>query len=136
MDQTWNSFDTKVWPQWKDWKSIYQVKQNLALFCELVPLILGWNCVKGQSCQKIKFEGAWGKLQAKNRFQRQPWTKCLRKTLVFIWNSALRDNFNFYFSEAFCWYQQNSSFGSRTGHYVMILRCFEIFLIFPNFLRS
>ena len=32
----------------------------------------------------------------------QPWEKCLRKALVFLWNSALRENFYFYFSAAFC----------------------------------
>ena len=30
------------------------------------------------------------------------WTKYLRKTLIFMWNSALRENFNFYFQGVFC----------------------------------
>ena len=37
----------------------------------------------------------------------QWWTKYLRQTLVFMWNSTLRENFNFYFSAAFWWYSQN-----------------------------
>ena len=31
-----------------------------------------------------------------------PWTKYLRKTLVFMRNNALRENFNVYFSVVFC----------------------------------
>ena len=33
--------DTEFGPQWKDRKSSYQVRQNLAIFCNLVALILG-----------------------------------------------------------------------------------------------
>ena len=40
-DQAWKSFNTKFEPQWKDGKSSYQVRQILALFCNLVALILG-----------------------------------------------------------------------------------------------
>ena len=32
----------------------------------------------------MNFEGEWGKLEAKNRFQRQSWTKYMRQTLVLI----------------------------------------------------
>ena len=46
----------------------------------------------------IKFEGVWGKLEAKKCFQRKSFTKCLRLTLVFVRNSALREKFNFCFS--------------------------------------
>ena len=31
----------------------------------------------------------------------QPWAKHLRKTLVFMWNSALQEKFNFCFQEVF-----------------------------------
>ena len=34
--------------------------------------------------------------------QIQLWTKYLRQTLVFMWNSTLWENFNFYFSTFFC----------------------------------
>ena len=37
-----------------------------------------------KSVTKIKFEGVWGKLQAKNRFQRESFTKYLKQTLVFM----------------------------------------------------
>ena len=53
MEQTRKSFDTEYGPQWKDKKNNYQVRQNLALICKLVTLILGWNCVKGPRVTKI-----------------------------------------------------------------------------------
>ena len=34
--------------------------------------------------------------------QLQWFTKYLRLTLIFMWNSALREKFNFYFSRVFC----------------------------------
>ena len=41
------------------------VTQNVALFWNLVALILNWICVKSlivtNTVQKIKFEGDWGK---------------------------------------------------------------------------
>ena len=53
-----------------------------------IVLILGENCVKGLRVIKVvkemKFEGFWGKLEAKNFFQRQSFTKYLRVTLVFM----------------------------------------------------
>ena len=92
-DQTWKPFNTKCGLQWKDQESSYQVRQILALFCMLVALILDWNWIKGFRVTKIikqvKFGGVWGKLEAKKCSQRQPFTKYLRETLVFIWNSAL-----------------------------------------------
>ena len=99
-------FRHKFWPQWKDWKSSYQVRQSLALFCYLVALILEWNFVTGfiviKLVKKVKFEGASSVLEAKDCLQRQPWTKYLRKTLVFMSNSALWTSFIFYFSTIFC----------------------------------
>ena len=47
LDQAWRSFKIEFGPQRKYWKKSYQVRQNLALFCNLVALILGWYCVKG-----------------------------------------------------------------------------------------
>ena len=53
LEQTWKSFDTEFGPQWKDQEKSYQVKENLALFCTVVALILGWNYVKGLIVTKI-----------------------------------------------------------------------------------
>ena len=64
------------------------------------------NCVKGLEVNKtdkeFKFEWTCAKLRGKNCFQRQPWTKPLRQTLASMWNCALREKFNFYFSVVFC----------------------------------
>ena len=50
-------------------ESSYQVRQMLTLFYNLVALILGLNSVKGLRVTKfvkeIKFEGLWGKIEAK-----------------------------------------------------------------------
>ena len=48
--------------------------------------------------KEIKLEGVWGELEPKLGFQRQSFPKYLRLTLVFTWNSALREKFSFYFS--------------------------------------
>ena len=105
LKQTWNSFNTKIQPQQKDRNSSYQVRQILALFYNLVALILGWNYVKGLRVTKIvkqiKFERVWGELAAKLCFRRQSFKKYLRQTLVFMWNSALRGKFSCYFSVVF-----------------------------------
>ena len=47
---------------------------------------------------------------------------------------------NFYYSAFSYWCRRNLGFGDLgfgegTGHWVIILSSFEIFLIFPNFLR-
>ena len=88
IDQTWKAFITIFWFQWKDRESSNQVIQILALFCKLVAL---------------KEFGA--KLEAKQCFQRQSLTKYLRQTPVFLWNSALKENLNFYTSPTKfrCW---------------------------------
>ena len=58
----------------------------------------------------------------------QSWTKYMRKTLVFMWNRRFPgDSYR---------YWQNFYFGGRTKHETIISWSFEIFLIFPNFLRS
>ena len=100
--KTWKGLNTKFGPQWKDRESIYQVRQIWTLFSILVALILGWNCVRDLRVTKIvkqiKVERIWGELEAKNLLQRQPFTKYLRQTLVFMWNSALWEKFNFFSS--------------------------------------
>ena len=54
--------------------------------------------------KEIKFEIIWGKLEAKNYFQRQSFTKYLRLTLVSMLSSALCEKFNFSFSKNFSKY--------------------------------
>ena len=104
-DQTWKTFNTKFGPQWKDRESSYRVRQILTLFCILVALILGWNCVKDIRVTRVvkqtKFEEVWGRLEVRNCFQRQPFAKYLRQTLVFMWNSTLQEKFTFLFQQFF-----------------------------------
>ena len=72
LDQTWKALCTKFGPHWKGRESSYQVRQILALFCKLVALILGQNCVKDLSVTKIvkqiKFEGGLRWVGSKNLF--------------------------------------------------------------------
>ena len=57
MEQSWNSFDAKFRPKWKDQKSSYQVGPILTIFCDLVCITSGKNCVKDNQGQN-----AWDKL--------------------------------------------------------------------------
>ena len=63
LKQAWKYFNTKFRPQWKDLQSSYQVRIILALFCNLIALILGENCVEGLRVTKIvkeiKFQRVW-----------------------------------------------------------------------------
>ena len=106
LKQTWKPFNTKFQPQWKYSKSSYQVRKILVFFCNSVALILGYNCVKCLRVIKIvkgiKFADVWAMLEAKKCLQKQSFIKYLRPTLVFMQNSAQRENFNFSFSRIFC----------------------------------
>ena len=106
LNKTWNAFNSKFWHQWKDQKSSYQVREDFALFCNLIALSLGYNSVKSLGVTKIvkeiKFEGVWDKLESKNGFKRESFAKYLRLALVFMWNSAPQEKFNCYFSGLFC----------------------------------
>ena len=55
----------------------------------------------------------------------QLWTKYLRQTLVFMW-----------LFRRFSLKLTNFHFGRKIVHWTIILRSFEIFLTFSNFLRS
>ena len=46
----------------------------------------------------------------------QSFTKCLRQTLVLLWNRTQREKFNFYFSGVFGYYWKKFYFGKKTGH--------------------
>ena len=74
LKQTRNSFNIKFQAQWKACSSSYQLKQILALFCNLLPLILGQSSVEvlgvTEIVKEIKFEGVLEKLESKKSFQR------------------------------------------------------------------
>ena len=108
LKQTWNSFNTKFQALWKACSSRYQVKRILALFCDLIRLILGQSSVEvfgvTENVKEINFEGVWDKLESKKWFKRQQLTKNQRLTPVSMWNNALREKFHFCFSRVFCQY--------------------------------
>ena len=74
LKQTRNSFNTKIQAQWKACSSNYQLKQILAVFCNLIPLILGQSSVEvlgvTEIVKKIKFEGILDKWKSRKLFQR------------------------------------------------------------------
>ena len=108
-----------------DQKKSYQITQNLAVFCKLIDLILGWNCVKDLIATKIvkKNQVCRGLelVRSKNVFLETTMDKIFETDLVFIWNIALWENVNLCFSAVFCYYWQNFYFGSKTGDKVIIL---------------
>ena len=67
LKQTRNSFNTKYQAQWKACSSSYRLKQILAVFCDLIPLILGQSSVEvlgvTEIVKEIKFEGVLDKLK-------------------------------------------------------------------------
>ena len=67
LKETRNSFNTKFQAQWKACSSSYQLKQILAVYCDLIPLILGQSSVEvlgvTEVVKKIKFEGVLDKLK-------------------------------------------------------------------------
>ena len=70
-----------------------------------------------------------GKFKVRNPFQWQSFTKYLRQTLVFMWNSAVPKICNFCFSWEFYYYWHNFRFRRRTECYTIVLWSSEIFLI-------
>ena len=74
LKQTRNSFNTKFQAQWKACSSSYQLKQILAVFYDLIPLILGQSSVEvlgvTEIVKEIKFQVVLDKLKSKKRLQR------------------------------------------------------------------
>ena len=53
--------------------------------------------------KKVSLEESGRNLQADKYFQRLSFTKYLRLTLVFMWNSALPEKFSFSLPKIFCY---------------------------------
>ena len=72
LKQTRNSFNTKFQAQWKACSSSYQLKQILAVFCDLIPLILGQSSVEvlgvTEMSKKLSLKGV-GQVKIKKRFR-------------------------------------------------------------------
>ena len=66
--------------------------QNYLICCDI--MLNKW-CAVMNTCILLVLESTFGR-------RLQPFKKYLRKTLVLMWNSALREKFIFYFSEVFC----------------------------------
>ena len=62
-------------------------KPNLVLFCDLIALLLGYNCVKSlrftKIVKKVKLEGVWGEIEAKKCLRRQLFTKVFETSSTF-----------------------------------------------------
>ena len=56
-----------------------------------------------KALEQQKLEGGLDELESNTGLPRQSGTKYLRLTPVFMWKSALREKFNFYFSGDFCY---------------------------------
>ena len=98
-----NVFRYRLWTSVKKSVNLLWSKTIFSFFFyNLVALILRWNCVKRlivtKIVQKINFDEDLSELEAKHCFQRQSLTKFRMRNLVFMWNSAVRKKFNFYFS--------------------------------------
>ena len=74
MEEVRNSFNTKFRPEGKDQRSSYQLRPNLALPSNMVPLIQV-KTVKGlriiKIVKQIKFKGTWDELATKKCLERQ-----------------------------------------------------------------
>ena len=62
------SFQCQIWTGQRDRESNYQLRPILALFCKLVPLILGQNCVKNRTniVKDMKFDRVCGEFEERN----------------------------------------------------------------------
>ena len=130
LDQTWKA--TKFGPQWKDRQNKF-LKISFTNFRSKLCLLHNLRVMK--IVKQIKFEGLF---RSKKLFPETTIYKTFEMNLrneIFIWNSALRGKFNFYFSCDFCLYWQSFYFQRRTKHYAIIPWIFEIFLMFLKILK-
>ena len=86
LKQTCNDFNIKFRPQWKDWKSSYQLSKLFLFFAtQFLYLYVKtvWEALElPKLSKKIKFEGVWCNLQSKKHFRGQSVKWYLRLALV------------------------------------------------------
>ena len=99
-DQAWKSLDTKLGPYWKDWKRSYQVRQILSSFLQLSYSNFWSRLQSYQYYQRSQVWRGLGQVRSKKLLPKTTMDRTF-ETLIFSWNSALRENFNFYFSNLF-----------------------------------
>ena len=130
LDQTWKA--TKFGPQWKDRQNNF-LKISFTNFRSKLCLLHNLRVMK--IVKQIKFEGL---VRSKKLFPETTIYKTFEMNMrneIFIWNSALREKFNFYFSWDFCLYWQSFYSQRRTKHYAIIPWIFENFLVFLKILK-
>ena len=64
----------------------------------------------------------------------QSWPKYMRQTLVLVWNSTLKEDFNFW--TVVCYYWQDFHFGRKTGTMLYYMKIWDLLTIswFPKIL--
>ena len=132
LDQTWKAFNTKFCPQWKDPQNNF-LKISFSNFRSKLCLLHSLRVMK--SVKQIKFEGL---VRSKKLFPETTIYKRFEVNMrneIFIWNSALWEKLNIYFSWDFCLYWQSFYFQRRAKHYAIIPWIFEIFLMFLKILK-
>ena len=96
-------------------------------------------CQKPQSYKICRVNQAWEYLvwvRSKKLFPETIVHKIFETNSSVMWNSALQEKFNSWFSGDFYKFWHNFDPRRMTKYEAIILWTFEIFLIFPNFLRS
>ena len=90
------------WPEWSHFLLATNSTSQQLFFCKLCGIFKEFH-----KSPLIKLHNFW-------QIKVQPFTKYLRQTLM--WNTALREKFNFCFSRDFYYYWQNFYFGWMTEH--------------------
>ena len=84
---------------------------------------------------KSNLKGPGGELEAKYYLRRKLWPKYLGQTVVFLWNSTLREQFNFIFEEFFGIIDKILILGERLSTRLQFIKFFDLFdtFWFPKF---
>ena len=117
---TKNFKNVNTWLSW--WRHQMMRKITFVNFFIKTYSILPIQYMYKISCKMYKyflrysmfFHTSITKILTRKCFQKQSFTKFLRLTLVFMWNSPLREKLNFCFSIVFCWYWRNFHFDMKT----------------------
>ena len=105
-----------------------------------VALCLYWRSEKcfqvKENVKKLELDGDCVELGPKTCSLRQSRTKYLEQNAEILWSWTGKEKFGIYFCVVFNCYCQSLISRRETRYLATCLCKFEIFLIFPNFLRS
>ena len=137
--QNWKFSKVKFWPKARMQISANTKPLNLE-FLRQMTCITFWSwlekCFKvTENFQKWMCEGDWARLQRKNYFFRQSSTKCLVRNREIQQNLTGIQECNISFCAFFGSYCQRLLFRRTTGRWVASPPTFDLFIVFPNFLR-